>query len=125
VSTQVNEKISKFTNTSKTADVSKAAELLGGLWIHPTGTIAAIAGTRGAAHLLSRPAVAQAAVRLGRAQLAGSAARTALAHTALVNTIQAQLPTAGQQWPSANPRLRFAVADATQLKKKGDKWKLE
>ena len=97
VSNQVNEKISKFTNTSKTADVGKAAELLGGLWIHPTGTIAAIAGTRGAAYLLARPAVAQAAVRLGRAQLAGSAARTALARTALMNTIQAQLPTAGQQ----------------------------
>jgi Transglycosylase SLT domain len=97
VSNQVNEKISKFTNSSKTADVSKAAELLGGLWIHPTGTIATIAGTRGAAYLLSRPAVAQAAVRLGRAQLAGSISRTTLAHNALVSAIRAQPPTAGQQ----------------------------
>jgi len=99
VSNQVNEKITKFSNTSKTAHVSKAAELLtgGGLFIHPVATVAGIAGTRGAAYLLSRPAVAQAAVRLGRAQLAGSAARATLAHNALASTINAQQPTAGQQ----------------------------
>lgn len=98
VSNRVNEKISKFANTSRTAHVSQAAELLGGLWLHPVGTVVGIAGTRTAAHLLAMPAVAQAAVRLGRAQLAGSVSRATLAHNALASAIVAnQLPTTGQQ----------------------------
>jgi hypothetical protein len=97
VSNLVSAKLSKFDNTSKTAHSIEAAALLGGLFTHPVGTIAGLAGTRGVAMALVRPAVAQAAVRLGRAQLAGSVSRVTLAHKALASAIGSQLPTADQQ----------------------------
>lgn len=93
VSNLVNTKLSKFDNTSRTAHTIEAAGLLTAGWHAPVPTVLGLAGTRGVAMALARPAVSRAAANLGRAQLLGRDAATVMARrTALAGAIRAELP---------------------------------